>query len=230
MQLKKLRRRKQDGWTMAEVLAATAAGGFVLSTAFMMQQKADDQETGRATADLMSSFQQVAVQYFAANRVDIEAAMAGDATKAGVHCLINVADDGTGGTVSVGTVNHTCAFDATNLKAKGVWPTGIPINAGTGRYVAITRQVMAAGVPTGADEMLVVLAPVQGGSVMTSGSIPFTGDLKRTMEQIQSGSTSLGGAGGFIPPGQDYAQCQYNGSTKQVCGSTWSVNLADFLN
>lgn len=215
---------------MLEVMGATAVGGLILASAFSMQQKADDQETGRATADLMSSFQQVAVQYFAANRTDIEAAMAGDATKAGVHCLINVADDGSGGTVSVGSTNHTCAFDATNLKAKGVWPTGVQINAGTGRYVAIVRQVLAAGVPTGADEMLVVLAPLQGGNVMTSGSVSFSGDLQRTMEQIQSGATSLGGAGGYIPPGQNYGPCQYNASTKQVCGSTWSVNLADFLN
>lgn len=224
------RRRKQGGWNMIEVLAATAVGGMMLSSAMLMQQKGDDQATGRANAELMSSFQQIAGQYFYANRTDIEAAMAGDASKAAIHCLINVAADGSGGTVSVGAASRTCAFDTTNLKAKGVWPSALQINVGSGRYVAIVRQIVAAGVPTGADEMLIVQAPVQGGNVMTTGTVTFNGDKKRVMEQLQAGATALGGAGGYIPAGQDYGLCQYNGTTKQVCGSTWAVNLSDFLN
>ncbi|MCU6502301.1 hypothetical protein LPN04_31350 [Rugamonas sp. A1-17] len=222
--------RNNGGWSMTEMIAATAVAGVVLASGLAMKLKGDDQAAGRSTADLMSSFQQVAIQYFTANRIEIEAAMAGDATKAGIHCLINVPANGAGGTVSTGAANHTCAFDATSLQAKGVWPSSLQINAGSGRYVAIARQVLAAGVPTGADEMLVVLAPVVNGNVLTTGTIPFAGDVKRALEQIDSGSTALGGNGGYIPPGRDYGECQYNATVKQVCGATWKVNLSDFLN
>lgn len=215
---------------MVEVLGSIAFAGVVLSSGLMLKQKGDDQATGRANAETLLDFQQVAVQYFHANRVEIEAAMGGDMAKAGVHCLINVPASGVGGTVSMGAVSRTCAFDATSLKAKGVWPTGLTINTAGGRYVAIVRQVMASGAPTGADEMLFVLATLQNGNVMTSGSATFTGNVGRTMEQLHAGASTLGGAGGYIPPGKDYAQCKWNGTTKQVCGATWAVNLSDFLN
>ncbi|MFC0170741.1 hypothetical protein ACFFKC_21990 [Pseudoduganella danionis] len=150
--------------------------------------------------------------------------------KAVIHCLINIVEDESGWTVSVGATNHTCAFDATNIKAKGVWPSGLQINMINGRYVAIVRQILAAGTPTGADGMLVVLSPLSNGNVLTSGTVAFSGDIARAAEQLQAGATALGGTGGYIPPGKDTGACQYNATTKEVCGTNWKVNLADFLN
>lgn len=231
MQLKKI--SLQRGFSMLEVMIGLALTGTILTGALVMMTRADDQTAGRNKADILVSFQQLAGQYFIANRTDIEAAMAGDAAKSGIHCLLNVAADGSGGLVTANSTKHTCAFDATLLRAKGVWPSGMSVNAmGNGRYVAIARQIMstdAVPVPTGADEMLIVHAPLSGGDVMTSGTVAFSGDAKRAIEEIQASMAAMGGSGGYVPPGADYGNCQYNATTKQVCGTGWAVSLSDFI-
>ena len=232
---------KQRGYSMLEVMIGLAIMGTIFVGALTLADQARDQTSGRSKADLLVSFQQLAAQYFLANRAGIEAAMAGDATAALDHCLTDaaVAPGGWVGVNTVNTVKRTCAFDATLLVAKGLWPLNLPINVqGGGRYVAIIRQIMSTEPipqPTGADEMLVVLAPLNDGLVQTSGSAPFNGNVARVMEEIGAGMAAMGGSGGYVPPGTDYANCQYHDidahhldSTNQACGANWSVSLSNF--
>ncbi len=232
MQLKNI--TGQRGFSMVEVMIGLALTGTILAFALTMTTRADDQTTGRNKADLQLSFQQLAAQYFIANRTDIELAMAGDAAMTAIHCRLNVAADGSGGDVAANSTKRTCAFDATLLRAQGLWPSGLSVNAmGNGRYVAVFRQIMstdAVPVPTGADDVLFVHAPLSGGNVMTSGTITFSGDAKRAIEEIEAGMAAMGGGSGFIPPGKDHGNCQYNATTKQVCGAGWAVSLSDFIN
>lgn len=102
-----------------------------------------------------------------------------------------------------------------------------------GRYVAIARQIMttdAKPIPSGADEVLIVLAPESNGNVITSGTVAFSGDAKHASDEIQAGMAAIGGAGGFVPLGKDFGSCKYNDTTKQVCGTGWTVTLSDFIN
>jgi prepilin-type N-terminal cleavage/methylation domain-containing protein len=231
MQLKRI--NHQLGFSMVEVMIGLALTGVVLTGALTLNTRADDQTVGRNKADLLVAFQQLAGQYFIANRTGIEAAMSGDATMAAIHCRLNVAADGSGGLVTANSAKHTCTFDGTQLRAKGIWPSGMSVNAmGNGRYVAIARQTMstdAVPVPTGADEMLIVHAPLAAGNVMTSGTVTFNGDAKRAIEEIESSMAAMGGSGGYVPPGADYGSCKYNATTKQVCGTGWAVSLSDFI-
>lgn len=232
MRIRRLRR--QRGMSILEIIIGTAFVGMILASTMVLMNRSENETRGRNNADNLGSFQQLAAQYFIANRTEIEAAMAGDATKAAIHCLINVAADGTGGTVVTNSAKHTCAFDSTFLRAKGLWPTGSSVDVdGVGRWVAVSRQMMTGGatpVPTGADEVLIVLAAVNGGNILTSGAVTFVGDVRRSSEEIGAGMAALGASGGFIPPGRDYAACQYNATTKQACGTGWVVSLDDFIN
>jgi prepilin-type N-terminal cleavage/methylation domain-containing protein len=231
MQLMKI--SLQRGFNMIEVMIGLALTGIVLAGALTMTMRADDQTAGRNKADALVSFQQLAAQYFIANRTDIEAAMAGDGAMAAIHCRLNVAADGSGGLVTANSTKHTCTFDGTLLRAKGVWPSGMSVNSvDNGRYIAIARQIIstdAVPIPTGADEMLIVHAPLANGDVMTSGTVTFSGDAKRAIEEIQASMAAMGGSGGYVPPGADYGSCQYNATTKQVCGTGWAVSLSDFI-
>ena len=227
--------RMQRGFSLIEIVVGTALTGLVLASALALAQRSNDQTTGRSQADQLTSFQQLAGQYFIANRTAIEAAMGGDATKAAQYCQINVPLGSTTGTLATNSAKRTCAFDATLLNANGLWPVGMSVDAipGQARYVAIVRQIMTTGgtpAPTGADEMLIVLAPESGGNVQTTGTVAFSGDVKRAADQIEASMAAMGGTGGFIPPGTDYGNCQYNATTEQVCGAGWAVVLSDFIN
>ena len=225
--------RKQAGFTILEAMIAIGLAMGALAVTMALVTRGDDQTQGHVKAEEIVSFQTLATQYFVANRSDIEAAMAGDATKAAIHCRINVATDGSGGTVKMNPAKRTCAFDGTLLRAKGLWPSGSNIDLYGGRHVAIFRQVMstdATPVPTGGDEMLIVFAAVDAGGVMTSGAVPFNGDPKRAAAELKAGRDALGATGGYVPPGADYGSCKYNATTKQICGKTWTVNQDDFIN
>ncbi len=229
--MKKL--RKQAGFTVLETMIAIGLALGALTAVIALQTRGDDQTQGHVKAEEIVSFQTLASQYFVANRSDIEAAMGGDTSKAAIHCLLNVAADGSGGTVATNTTKRTCAFDGTLLRAKGLWPSSSSVDLYGGRHVAIVRQVVstdAVPVPTGGDEMLVVFAPVSDGNVMTSGSVSFNGDPKRAAAELKAGRDALGATGGYVPAGADYGTCKYNGTMKQACGKTWAVNLSDFIN
>jgi len=231
MQLKK---RKQGGMGLVEIIIGLAIMGAVLGYLVRMNARAESQTMGRARADALASFQQLAGQFFLGNRAGIESAMGGDSALASDLCRINVAADGTGGTTTMNSTKRTCAFDSTLLKAKGGWPSGQMLNVSSNtRYVAIARQIMsndAVPEPTGDVEMLVVMAQLDAtGNVMTSGTVTFTGDKEKAMQEIKAGMDALGGTGGYIPPGSDTGPCRYNATVKQACGNGWSVSLNDFL-
>ena len=223
--------KKQGGMSIIESMVGTALIGTLLASVMVLQSRAGNETSGRSNADSLASFQQLAGQYFISNRTAIESAMGGDAASITLHCQINVASGSSVGTNANNTTKRTCAFDTTLLRAKGLWPAGISTDvAGPGRWVAIARQVMSSGTATGASEMLIVMAPLVAGNVSSGSAVSFTGDTRRASEEISAGMAALGANGGFIPPGSDYGNCQYNVTTKQVCGTGWVVTLSDFIN
>lgn len=200
--------------------------GLVLVMALKMTTTGEDQSAGRTNAEGISSFSQLASQYFLANRTAINSAMT-DGTEKSEYCVINLNADGTGGTVAQSTSKHTCAFDATLLRAKGVWPTGMSTDVVGGRYVAIARQIYdnaTLPVATGGVDLLIVLASPTG--TLT----PVKTDARKTTELISS-MTTLGGTGGIVPVGAMGA-CKTNRSLSiyEICGNGWKVNLSDFIN
>lgn len=223
--------RNQNGFSLMELMISLAIVGSMFAGVSMLVQRGDDSTQGRNNADGKNTFTQLAVKYFNANRTNIEAAMGGDATQAAIYCRINEASDGSTYTLATNSTKHTCAFDTTHLVAQKMWPSGAAINVnGVGREVAIVRQVLSGSTPTGNDEMLVVVGALSNGNLMTSGTAPFTGTLPSFSAQAKAALASLGGMGGYIPPGTDFANCKYNATTKQACGNAWAVDLSLFIN
>jgi len=229
--------RRQRGYFMMEIMAGIVVTGTMLAAAQGLNSVSDAQTSGRNDADSLADFQQLAGQWYSSNRTNYETALGGDPTQTTLLCQVNVAADGTGGTVVANATAHTCTFDATLLRASaGVWPAGKSVNvAGGGRWVAVARQIMSTDptpVPTGAEEILFVLAAQDtSGNVLTTGATAtYSGNVARTGDSLAAGMNALGGTGGYIPPGKDFGNCQYNATTKQACGNGWVVNLANFIN
>lgn len=215
-------KRNIRGFSMVEAMLSMAILAAVLAYAMQLSQTGEDQAVGRNNADALSSFSQLAGQYFLANRTAMEAAMK-DGTDADKYCKIDVATDGTGGTVANSITKHTCAVDATMLRAKGVWPPAMTTATTGGRYVGIFRQIYDSGEPTGAVDAIFVLASADGTLQ------PATQDARR-LEEMASGQNSLGGIGGVVPVGR-LGDCLTSraSATFQVCGNGWKVNLSDFV-
>jgi type II secretory pathway pseudopilin PulG len=225
---------QQRGMIIIEIIIGLGLIGVALAMGMYVNRTAEDQSTGRAAADTLSTFQQLASEYYLANRDGFTLAMDGDTAAMDLYCLINVsvANGSASGTRAATSGKHTCAFDTTHLRAARQWPGELTVNAdkGRGRYVAIVRQIMDENnVATGADEMLIVTAPLSNGNVMTAGAVAFTGDKARKAEEIAATMATLGGSGGYIPPGADMGPCAYNASSKQACGNGWTVQLSDFI-
>lgn len=214
--------RGQRGFALPELMMAIVIIGGFLIVAMSMRMRGDDESQGRRNAEGMASFQQIAIQYVGANRASIEKAMQ-DGTDAALWCKLNVAVDGTGGTVANSVTLHTCAFDTTWLRFKNMLPAGVPVDAKGGRYAAIVRQIYSGATPTGGDDMLVVL-------YQPSGSLsPVVKDSRRAAELI-SGMEVMGGTGGLIPVGNmSLCTATRSSATYQACGTGWKVNLGDFV-
>ena len=112
------------------LLAVVLAGGLSL------QKRLADRQLGQQQADAVSNFTQLAVQYFLAHRLAMEAKMAGLVSDAPNPCLINVSLPSGVGQAAFDSVKHTCAIDASLLLALGLWPSGVPIDDGAQRLVA----------------------------------------------------------------------------------------------
>ena len=229
--------KRQSGSLLVELMIVVTIIGSILAWNMKLGSSSDNQTAGMNQGDQQSSFQDLAGQFFLNNRTNIEAAMAGDPTQAAIYCLINVAPDGTGGTVTMNATKHTCTFDTTLLRAMGSaagWPPAADVNTPSRtRFVAVARQIMSTDpvpVPTGADDMFIAQAQLTNtGDVMTSGTASFTGDALRAVQEAKAAMDVLGAAGGYIPPGKDTGKCQYNATVQQACGNGWVVNLSDFL-
>lgn len=216
-------KRVQRGFSIMEAMLSMALLAAVLAYALQLSQAGEDQAVGRNNADALSSFSQLAGQYFLANRAAMEAAMK-DGTDAAKYCKIDVAADGTGGTVANSVSKHTCALDATMLRAQGLWPQAMSTSTMGGRYVGIFRLVHdSGGEPTGVVDAIFVLASLDGTLQ------PATQDARR-LEEMATGQNSLGGIGGVVPVGR-VGDCVTSrvSSTFQVCGNGWKLNLADFI-
>jgi len=221
--------RSERGWSLLEMIVGLGLLAVVLAGGLSLQKRLADRQLGLHQADQVSNFTQLAVQYFLANRAAMEAKMAGLASDAPNPCQINVSLPSGVGQAAFDAVKHTCAMDASLLLALGLWPSGVPIDDGVQRWVAIFRQVYWAGKATGADEVLVLSAALQNGQVLSHGEVAFKGQDASFLEQSQASLSLLGGAGGFVPPGHDVGSCQFNSVLKQVCGKAWAVTLSDFL-
>jgi len=214
---------RSRGFSMMETMISLAIVASAITFAMQLAQTGEDQAAGRTNADALSSFSQLAGQFFISNRIAMEKAM-DDGTDADEYCKIGVASDGTGGTVARSSTKKTCAFDATLLLAKGVWPAGISTDAFGGRYVAIFRKIYdASSQPTGAVEALMVLAS-------PDGTLQPAAQDARKLEELAASQTTLGGTGGLIPVGA-LGDCvaSRTSATYQVCGNGWKVNLSDFI-
>ncbi len=220
------RRQGQSGYFLLEIIIGLGVAGLVLAYTFGVLATGQDQADGRTDADSLASFSQLSSQYFLSNRTAIELAMT-DGTAAATYCKINVAADGTGGTTTSSTTKHTCAFDTTQLRAKGLWPASLsPDTANGNRPVAIFRQIYDTATPpvaTGGVDVLIVQAS-------KTGTLTAAHTDPHTTQTLLAAQSTLGGVGGMVPVG-DLGPCSAKRSTAtyQVCGNGWKVNLTDFV-
>jgi type II secretory pathway pseudopilin PulG len=222
-------RRGQNGWSLLEMILGLGLMALVLGAGVSLQARVSDRQRGQLKADAVSNVTQLAAQYFLAHRQALEARMSGSNSDAPNPCQINVLQTTGVGVAAFDTVKHTCAIDTSLLLSLGLWPSGVPIDNGVERWVAIFRQVYWAGQATGADEVLVLSAALQNGQILQQGEVTFKAQESSFLEQMQASLSILGGAGGFVPPGHDLGSCQFNSLVKQVCGNAWAVTLSDFL-
>lgn len=221
-----LNRRRSAGTSLLEIMIGIAILGGVLAVVGRIENRSDHQTTGRTNADSQATFQNLAAQYFLDNRAAYEAAMK-DGTDAAVLCRINLQADGTGGLQANSTVKKTCAFDATLLRARSVWPAGASVDEAFGRYVLILRMPYDTATPPkptgGVEGLFAVMQP--GGTLAASG--PMTGDL---VEELTTSMRTLGGVGGLTPIGNTGpCAAMRSTATYESCGNGWKVNLADFV-
>jgi hypothetical protein len=244
---------------MFEMLLSVAAMGVALAFAIQIMNDNEYRNVGRSQAEQLGTFEQVVENYYWANRDELMSAMsASAATDANVqkHCVIRVGDTtaaiapgttpgtaGTNGTLAWSSTRYTCAFDASMLTAKGLWPgstmgvTGLdPELGGDWGYVAIFRRQRLAG-PDGtlgnADdtwspdaEMLIVRADTDG-TLPTIGTDTVRKDNQR-MLTLTSQRLALGTGGGVIPVG-NLSWCSATSTAVQVCGMGWTMDLSSFI-
>jgi hypothetical protein len=213
------------GTVMIEIILGVIFMGAVLVAVLLLTRSNDVKADARSEGQSLGEFRQAASNFFRANRSVIETAMA-DGTGADQWCRIGVAADGTGGTQTSSITKHTCAFDASLMAAKGLWPNGLATGTRDSRFVVIFRQIYHSTTPTmatGDVDALFVLSPLNGAlepSVVTSD----------TVDQLTAAKSAGGGAGGYVPLGRMGAcTVQASSTTYEACGNGWKVNLSDFL-
>lgn len=213
------------GFVLLEIMIGVVILGTVLGFALALQRNNDAAQSGRGSGEQLAAFIQVANTFFVANRSAIDAAMV-DGTGADQWCKSDVAPDGTGGVQTNSPTKHTCAFDASLLIAKGVWPAAVAQGTRDGKFVVIFRKsydTQPTPVATGGVEALFMIASRDG--TLTPASL----DADRT-EALTTGKSALGAPGGLVPIG-DLGSCVASAGLAQleVCGNGWKVNLNDFV-
>lgn len=241
---------KQRGMSMFEMILGLGIMGatLVFVTTWAMQK--GEKDMGRFDAEALSSFQQLATQYFISNHAEIMAAVvAEEATdSARRHCVVSVGNadmpvdpDAGNGTLAWSSALKTCAFDATLLAAYRMWPSMVTDysdtdTGGEWRYAAIVRRIMAPGedgvpgtaddTPTGAADMLVVRMDVDGALPAISPTAWVSDNVRRS--RAQEASAVLGGTGGIVPIG-GAGVCEASSDRVEACGNGWKVDLESFL-
>lgn len=243
-------RRAQRGMSLIEMILGLGIMGATLVFVTTWGMQKGEKDLGRVDAEALSSFQQLAAQYFISNHTEIMDAVTateiGDAARR--HCVLSIADitqpvdpDAGNGTLAVSFDRRTCAFDATLLAAYKMWPSMVidyndPDTGGAWRYAAIIRRVMGPGedgiagndddTPTGAADMLVVRMDLDGTLPSIVPAAWKDDHVRRS--RVTEARNVLGGTGGMIPVG-DTGACEATGDRVEACGNGWKVHLEDFL-
>lgn len=241
---------KQRGMSMFEMILGLGIMGATLAFVTTWTMQKGEKDMGRFDAEALSSFQQLATQYFISNHNEIMSAVVADEVTdaARRHCIVSVdnADipvdpDAGNGMLAWSSTLKTCAFDATLLAAYRMWPSMATdySDADTGgdwRYAAIVRRVMAPGedgisgtiddTPTGAADMLVVRMDIDGSLPAISSTAWVSDSVRRS--RAQEASAVLGGTGGIVPIGE-IGVCEASSDRIEACGNGWKVDLEGFL-
>lgn len=208
-------RRKQRGVTLVETMLTMVVALGLLYMLGKMQEQATADTRAKNTAEVMQSWQNLALMYLIGNRGGIEAAVK-DGTTPELYCVINAnPTTGAGGATSFSTTNRTCAVDVAWLKYKKIAPADLSeTNPYHQKLYAIYRLV---DTTSGDFEMLLV-----GGE--NSGN-----EIEGPAKELGLAAEIMGGNGGIIPP-TDYGSCQYNGTTKNACGTGggWKLDLSKY--
>jgi type II secretory pathway pseudopilin PulG len=251
------RKLRCSGSFIIEIIIGLAILGVVMSFSLMLTQKNSDKQTGRLDAEILSSFQQMAAQYFVSNRTEMMAAMvAAAASDANVqkHCVVMIPTitatinpgtvsgaAGANGTLAWSSTKKTCSFDASLLQANSQWQGKVSfidtVMGGQWRYVAIFKIVMTAGpdtvlgtaddIPSENVEMLVVKMDEN----MSLGTSVTANDWSLDKSRIARSLTTrdtLSESGGVMPIGS-VGWCTTNKTTTQICGNNWNIDLSNWI-
>lgn len=248
------------GFSIFEMVLSVAAMGVALVFVIQLMNDNEYRAAGRDNAEQMNTFEQVATNYFNANSSAIMAAIAAASasdTNVQSHCVINVPNAGaaiapgttpgsagTNGTLAWSSSKYTCAFDASLLAAKGLWPgsgamgtTGHDADmGGDWRYVAIFRRQRLPGPDAtlgNADdtwspdaEMLIVRADTDS-TLPAIDTNAMRKDSQRALN-LSSQRQTAGVSGGTVPVG-DLVWCRATRTDVQVCGAGWTIDLSNFI-
>jgi type II secretory pathway pseudopilin PulG len=217
------------GFAMLELIMGLTLMALISMSGVALGARVQRLNAAHEDAEAMASFSQLVTQYWVANREAIELVMSGQSQVGSTYCAVNVSLDGLTLTPGFDTIKRTCVIDSTLLQAKGLWPSSMPTQRATGRWVAAFRQVTNLNEPTGADEVFMFMSPLQNGQLMSQGIPSVNLPLQAYVDQFQASMAELGGMGGFVPPLQTVGNCLYNSSVQQACGREWSVVITDFL-
>jgi len=207
--------KSQRGMSMIEVLLAVSVAVLMLASMTRLMGDARQEMRAQTAADGIRAFQTAAQQYYEANRDALLQAMV-DGSDAEQLCRLGVDKNGNGGTLANSTTKHTCAFDASWLKAKLLLGENYRESTAQGeRLVAILRHIHDQdGQPTGNAELLVVAAE----------GAPDPSESRHAFNLAVA--SNLGFSGGLVPD-RDRGLC--NARQYEVCGNGWKLDLRDFI-
>jgi len=206
-------KRPEQGFGMIEVLLAIGIALMMLTGISKLMSDARREMGAQSAAETLRAFQTAAQSYYEAHREAI-LKVTEDGTEASTYCQVQVGG-GSSGVAAFDTGKHTCAFDASLLKARLLLPANARETNDSGeRLVAILRQIYAEGEPTGHAEILIVAADASPDH--------SPGRHEKNLAVV----ANLGHSGGLVPD-RDRGIC--NAHELQVCGNGWQIQLDNFL-
>lgn len=213
-----MKNSRQSGFSLIEMVVAVGLMAALLAGAMRWQSIRMQQELGEREADNLAQFQYFISAYFMQNRDAMLAAM-WDGTDAAKHCRVGATsydlatDTFTGGVTTRSSTLKTCAIDERFLNFKGYWKGNVAA-ANAPRYVAIFKRRSDSS--TDAEAFIAKMSP--------TGALTQIDNMDRALAM----QGKLGSRSGFMPIGQA-GPCTSTKTNPQACGSSWTVNLADFI-